>query len=101
MLTLVIDSGSTTTKGALFDGTQIVKTAILPTSANPKDSICNLYEMLYNDDVAYTVSTGYGRALLEQADKQITEITCHALYRRLAGVYWMIINFSKISAYID
>ena len=78
MLTLGIDSGSTTTKGALFDGTQIVKTAILPTSANPKDSICNLYEMLYNDDVAYTVSTGYGRALLEQADKQITEITCHA-----------------------
>ena len=78
MLTLGIDSGSTTTKGALFDGTKVVKTAILPTSANPKDSICNLYEMLYNDDVAYTVSTGYGRALLGQADKQITEITCHA-----------------------
>lgn len=78
MLTLGIDSGSTTTKGALFDGEKIVRTAILPTTANPKESIGRLYEMLYNEDVAYTVSTGYGRALLDQADKQITEITCHA-----------------------
>ena len=86
MLTLGIDSGSTTTKGALFDGEKIVRTAILPTSANPKDSITKLYDILYNQDVAYTVSTGYGRALLDQADKQITEITCHARGgRELAG----------------
>ena len=78
MLTLGIDSGSTTTKGALFDGEKVVRTAILPTSANPKESIGRLYQMLYNQDVAYTVSTGYGRELLDQADKQITEITCHA-----------------------
>ena len=42
MLTLGIDSGSTTTKGALFDGTQVVRTAILPTSANPRESILAL-----------------------------------------------------------
>ena len=76
MLTLGIDSGSTTTKGALFDGTQIVKTAILPTSANPKDSICNLYEMLYNDDVAYTVSTGYGRALYSPEMRRMVPSSC-------------------------
>src|SRR5699024_10436734 len=57
---------------------KVVRTAILPTSANPKESIGRLYQMLYNQDVAYTVSTGYGRELLDQADKQITEITCHA-----------------------
>lgn len=51
MLTLGIDSGSTTTKGALFDGEKIVRTAILPTSANPKDSITKLYDILYNQDV--------------------------------------------------
>ena len=45
MLTLGIDSGSTTTKGALFDGEKIVRTAILPTSANPKDSITKLYDI--------------------------------------------------------
>ncbi len=33
MLTLGIDSDSTTTKGALFDGEKIVRTVILPTSA--------------------------------------------------------------------
>ena len=58
MLTLGIDSGSTTTKGALFDGEKVVRTAILPTSANPKESIGRLYQMLYNQDVAYPVSTG-------------------------------------------
>ena len=78
MFTLGIDSGSTTTKGVLFDGEKIVRTGILPTSATPRDSSHKLYQSLYNDEVAYTVSTGYGRELLETADKQITEITCHA-----------------------
>jgi CoA-substrate-specific enzyme activase, putative len=30
------------------------------------------------DDIDYTVATGYGRVNYKQADKQITEITCHA-----------------------
>lgn len=78
LLSLGIDSGSTTTKAALYDGENIIKTAILPTSANPRDSIEKLYSMLHSSEVAYTVTTGYGRALLPEADKQITEITCHA-----------------------
>ena len=78
MLTLGIDSGSTTTKGALYDGKQIVKTAILPTSANPRESILALYRQLHTPGVAFTVSTGYGRDLLEEADQKVTEITCHA-----------------------
>lgn len=78
MLTLGIDSGSTTTKGVLFDGEKIVKTLIVPTSASPKTSINQVYDELYCDEVAYTVATGYGRELLERADKKVTEITCHA-----------------------
>ena len=78
MLTLGIDSGSTTTKAVLFDGEKIVKTMLVPTSASPKQSINYLYEQMYNEDVAYTVATGYGRDLLEKADKAVTEITCHA-----------------------
>lgn len=77
-LSLGIDSGSTTTKAALFDGEKIVRTEILPTSANPKESITRLYQMLHTPEVGYTVSTGYGRDLLEEADKAVTEITCHA-----------------------
>ncbi len=78
MLTLGIDSGSTTTKAVLFDGEKIVKTMLVPTSATPKQSINYLYDQLHNEDVVYTVATGYGRELLERADKKVTEITCHA-----------------------
>ena len=78
MLTLGIDSGSTTTKAVLFDGENIVEKMIIPTSANPKESIEKLYKTLFSDKVCYTVSTGYGRSLLDGADKQVTEITCHA-----------------------
>ncbi len=78
MLSLGIDSGSTTTKAVLFDGKNIVKKLIIPTSANPKNSINKIYDTLYNEDVAFTVATGYGRELLKNADKKVTEITCHA-----------------------
>ena len=78
MLTLGIDCGSTTTKGALFDGTDIVKTVITPTSARPKERMEWVYQNLMSDEVGYLVTTGYGRDLLKQADKKINEITCHA-----------------------
>lgn len=78
MLGLGIDSGSTTTKAVLFDGKNIVAHKIIPTSANPRESINRIYNELYCDDVGFTVATGYGRELLEKADKQVTEITCHA-----------------------
>ncbi|MBC3888154.1 hypothetical protein GH810_07520 [Acetobacterium paludosum] len=78
MVTLGIDSGSKTTKAVLFDGTGIVKTMLVPTSANPKKSLYGLYHELYRPDVNYTVVTGYGRELLIEAEKQVTEITCHA-----------------------
>ncbi len=78
MLTLGIDCGSTTTKGVLFDGKRVVETGILPTSARPRERMEELYGRLYRPGVRCTVATGYGRALLPQADRQVTEITCHA-----------------------
>lgn len=75
---LGIDSGSTMTKGVLFDGEKIVKSVILPTSANPAKSLDQVYRSLFCQDVIFTVSTGYGRDLLREADQKITEITCHA-----------------------
>ncbi|MEF9983638.1 MAG: acyl-CoA dehydratase activase [Oscillospiraceae bacterium] len=78
MISLGIDSGSTTTKAVLMDNNEILATKIVPTSALPKESINRIYDELYTSDVLYTVATGYGRELLERADKQITEITCHA-----------------------
>lgn len=76
--TLGIDSGSTTTKGVLFDGNKIVETLIIKTAAKPKESIYKVFNKLYSDKVKYVVTTGYGRKLLKEANKQVTEITCHA-----------------------
>ena len=77
-LTLGIDSGSTTTKAVLFDGKNIVKKAIIATSANPKESMERIYKQMYQEEVRYVIATGYGRELLQEADKKVTEITCHA-----------------------
>lgn len=76
--TLGIDSGSTTTKGVLFDGNEIVETLIIKTAAKPKESIYKVFNKLYSDKVKYVVTTGYGRKLLKESNKQVTEITCHA-----------------------
>ena len=77
-LSLGIDCGSTTTKGALYDGQQVVKTILLPTAARPQQRMEQIYNAMYSPDVGYVVATGYGRDLLPQADKRVTEITCHA-----------------------
>lgn len=73
-----IDSGSTTTKGVVISGDKILQTMILPTGYNPKKTISDMYKALKGNDEACVVTTGYGRELLEERDKAITEITCHA-----------------------
>ncbi len=77
MLSLGIDSGSAMTKAALFDGTTVVDRAMLPTGMNPSATLRTLYGRLHTPQVDYVTATGYGRALLPEADAVITEITCH------------------------
>ncbi len=77
MWSIGIDSGSCTTKGVLYDGSNIVESIIMPTGANPRKNLNKLYEQLKGERDVYTVTTGYGRQLLPQADKVVTEITCH------------------------
>lgn len=48
-----------------------------PAAPPPARVIHRLYEELRTPDTAFVVATGYGRALLPEADKSITEITCH------------------------
>lgn len=82
MLSIGIDSGSSTTKGVLYDGKDILEKIIMPTGANPKRTLKSVYDHLNNIAAqrgfkTYTVTTGYGRELLEESDKRVTEITCH------------------------
>ncbi len=82
MLSIGIDSGSSTTKGVLYGSDGVVKTVLVPTGANPKRTLKHVYETLketadHQNKSVYTVTTGYGRDLLPEADKRVTEITCH------------------------
>ncbi len=72
------------TKGILFDGHEILETRLIPTGANPKRAMQSLYNEFkqiadLKETQVYTVTTGYGRDLLEESDKKITEITCHGV----------------------
>lgn len=79
MYSIGIDSGSSTTKGVLFDGENLVMKLIEPTGANPRRTIEKIYKSLKGDLDVYTVTTGYGRDLLSASDKKVTEITCHGV----------------------
>ena len=77
MITMGIDSGSAMTKAALFDGEQIISCRMEPSGTTPGQVMHRLYEEMKTEDTAFVVATGYGRELLPEADKVITEITCH------------------------
>lgn len=74
MIALGLDSGSTTTKAVLFDG-KILEKELLPTGNNPRAVLESLYQKYPAEAV---IVTGYGRHLLPQATRKVTEITCHA-----------------------
>lgn len=78
-----IDVGSSATKGVLLLDRQILSTFMLPTGTDLNVAAGECIKRLLSDkgltekDILYTVSTGYGRARVETADRTITEITCH------------------------
>lgn len=81
---LGIDIGSSSSKAALMDnsgkllGTKVVNIGTgtngieIALSELLKEQDCN------EDEILYTVATGYGRMTYTKADAQITEISCHA-----------------------
>lgn len=81
---LGIDIGSSSSKAALLsqDGT-VIGTAIVNLGTGTsgiQNALTALFQKanVSQEQVRYTVATGYGRLLYQAADKQITEITCHA-----------------------
>ncbi len=79
-----IDIGSTMTKVAVISNGGIVASHIGPTGPEHRRLANKVMENalvlagIGFHDVAYVVATGYGRINVPFADKQITEITCHA-----------------------
>jgi (R)-2-hydroxyacyl-CoA dehydratese activating ATPase len=83
MISVGIDIGSVCAKAAIYDGND-VKLMIRPTGWNIKETARSIYDDILGEngcdssEVGYIVATGYGRISIPFADRQVTEITCHA-----------------------
>ncbi len=75
-----IDSGSTATKGILLADGVITRRFLVPTPFRPATAITEAWETLREglETTPFLTLTGYGRQLVDFADKQVTEISCHA-----------------------
>lgn len=83
--TVGIDSGSTATKGILLADGVITRRFLCPTPFRPADAIHEAWETLRAGlvETPFLTLTGYGRQLVDFANKQVTEISCHGLGARL------------------
>ncbi|MEO0185132.1 MAG: acyl-CoA dehydratase activase [candidate division WOR-3 bacterium] len=74
-MVLGIDVGSIYTKGVLFDG-KIIKKSVVRTAFKPKQAINEIKNQLGGFDKI--VATGYGRELVDNVYKIVTEVTAFA-----------------------
>ena len=78
-----VDIGSTMTKVVIHNDA-VIATIIGPTGAEHRRTANKVMQEalaqanLSLEDIAFVVATGYGRINVPFADKQVTEITCHA-----------------------
>lgn len=84
MYTAGIDIGALTAKSLILGDEISLAFTIIPSGSNSKETAEKVMEAtlskagLSQGDVAFTVATGYGRVNVPFADKQVTEISCHA-----------------------
>ena len=90
MRTLGIDVGSASSKGVILeDGKKVIASVVVQAgtgTSGPGRMLAELFAAsgLSQADIQYTVATGYGRFSVENADRQISEITCHG-----AGIHFL------------
>lgn len=84
MYVMGIDSGSTSTNAVIMnDEREIVASCVVRTGAKSGDSANRILQEilkkagLARQDIAWIVSTGYGRVSITFADENVTEISCH------------------------
>jgi predicted CoA-substrate-specific enzyme activase len=99
---VILEDGKLLTYGSIETGPNIVKTAQAVVEAAVKRStgIWGEYRMklpkakvdhLTIEDMAFIVSTGYGRAIVPFAHKNVTEISCHC-----RGAQWFVPGVSTV-----
>lgn len=99
MYTAGIDIGALTAKSIILEDEKPLAFTIIPSGSNSKETAQRVMEDTLNKagiskgDITFIVATGYGRVNVPFADKQITEISCHA-----KGAYSL---FSTVRTVID
>lgn len=99
MYTLGIDIGSTTSKCVILkDGTEITATSIVVAGTGtkgPEKALKEVFEKagITREGIGAAIATGYGRKLFTEADKEISELSCHA-----RGVHYI---FPQVRTIID
>ena len=79
-----VDLGSLTAKAVIIENGTIVCRTIIPAGYKSTETARKVMDLCLSSaglslaDIGYIVSTGYGRINVPFAQKQITEITCHA-----------------------
>ena len=88
---LGIDIGSSSSKAAIIDENKELKAVSIINLGTGTNAYQEVVEDamkqagITREDIQYTIATGYGRMGYKDADKQITEISCHA-----KGVTYMV-----------
>jgi predicted CoA-substrate-specific enzyme activase len=99
---VILDDGKLLTYGSIETGPNILKTAqaVVDAAVHRRTSLWGEYRMPLPDvkvdhlkigDMACIVSTGYGRAIVPFAHRNITEITCHC-----RGAQWFVPGASTV-----
>ena len=89
MITAGVDIGSLTGKALILQDNKILAWSLIPTSYDSEQTAIETTRLALDqanlslDDIDYVVSTGYGRIIVPFANKNITEISCHA-----KGAHW-------------
>ena len=95
--TMGVDIGSTASKSIILkDGKEIISSSCIDVGAGTSGPSRTISETLKNanltrEDISYVMATGYGRTSLEEADFQMSELSCHA-----KGAYFLFPNVRTI-----
>ena len=85
-----VDVGAITAKAALLDDNELVASAVIAAGYNRVEAAREVLAQalqqvgLEREDIARLVATGYGRVQVPNADRTVTEITCHG-----RGAHWL------------
>lgn len=84
MITAGCDIGSLTAKAVIMNDDTIIGTGLIRAKTSPVESAKTVFDIalkesgIRQEDIEYTIATGYGQEMIAFADDAKSEIVCHA-----------------------